>query len=200
MESSDALVDYLQVVMTTGVGPHLLEKLLYRFESPRGILTASPSELAEVAGVGVAVARRLRSSEFRDRARETLAYCGQHDIRVLPPEHSDFPRLLREIPDPPSVLYVRGNLQPSDGLCVAIVGTRGASQYGRSQAERFARSLARAGLTIVSGLARGIDSAAHLGRSNLAGGRWQSSAMAWPKSIPHKTRRLDSGSCNRGPC
>ncbi len=71
--------------------------------------------------------------------------------------------MLKELPDPPMLLYVRGQFTKLDALSISIVGTRGASQYGRSQAERFARCLARAGLTIVSGLARGIDAAAHQG-------------------------------------
>jgi DNA processing protein len=84
-------------------------------------------------------------------------------IRIVRPDAAEFPRLWRELPDPPSVLYVRGQLKACDQLAIAIVGTRGASHYGRAQAERFARTLARAGLTIVSGLARGIDGAAHRG-------------------------------------
>ena len=161
--ASDLLVDYLQVVLTTGVGPQTLERLLDRFGNARAVLGASPTELCEVEGVGVSLARRLRSLEFRERAESVVDFCKATGIRILLPWQPEFPRLLREIPDPPSVLYVRGELRRTDALAIAIVGTRGASQYGRSQAERFARSLARAGLTIVSGLARGIDAAAHTG-------------------------------------
>ena len=78
--------------------------------------------------------------------------------------------MLRKIHDPPGVLFVRGEILPSDGLAVAIVGTRHATQYGLAQAERLAAGLARAGYTIVSGLARGIDAAAHRGALK-AGGR-----------------------------
>ena len=159
----EMLVDYLQVVLTTGVGPQILGRLLDRFGSARAVLAASPTELCEVEGVGVSLARRLRNHEFRDQADSLIDYCEKAGIRILLPWQSEFPRLLKEIPDPPSVLYVRGELRRTDALAIAIVGTRGASQYGRSQAERFARSLARAGLTIVSGLARGIDAAAHTG-------------------------------------
>ncbi|MCA9131561.1 MAG: DNA-processing protein DprA [Planctomycetales bacterium] len=170
MSLAAAEVDYLQVVLTTGVGPCLLARLLQRFQTATALLAASPQELVDVEGVGVALARRLRSNEFRQAALRVVAECEQLGIRIVLPDDGEFPRLLREIPDPPSVLYVRGALQPSDALAVAIVGTRGASQYGRSQAERFARSLALAGMTIVSGLARGIDAAAHRGALE-AGGR-----------------------------
>ncbi len=164
------LQDYLAVVLTTGVGPQLLHRLLNRFASPDQVLAASPQELSEVEGVGVALARRIVSHEFRELAGQVIESCRRQEIQILVPTADEFPRLLTEIPDPPSVLFVRGQLRPSDSLGIAIVGTRGASQYGRSQAERFARSLSRAGLTVVSGLARGIDAAAHHGALE-AGGR-----------------------------
>ncbi len=170
MSDRESLLDYLQVVLTTGVGPQLLSRLLGAFGSPRGILDARPMDLTDVEGVGVAVAQRLRSKEFREAASCVVETCQSRQIQIILPDQPAYPRLLAEIPDPPMVLYVRGNLLPTDSLSVAIVGTRGASQYGRSQAERLARSLSRAGLAIVSGLARGIDAAAHQGALE-AGGR-----------------------------
>ena len=159
----DARLDYLQLVVTTGVGPQMLARLLDQFGSASNTLAASPKELSEVDGVGVALARRIRSSEFREQADCIVATCKEQEIEILLPSDDSYPRMLRELPDPPSTLYVRGELRSTDTLGIAMVGTRGASQYGRAQAERFARSLARAGIVIVSGLARGIDAAAHLG-------------------------------------
>src|SRR6185503_18647718 len=89
---------------------------------------------------------------------------------VLVESEDAYPKALRTIPDPPGVLFVRGEIRPSDGIAVAIVGTRHATQYGLAQAERLATGLARCGYTIVSGLARGIDAAAHRGALK-AGGR-----------------------------
>lgn len=155
------LNDYLALVLTTGVGPITLAALLDRFDSASAVLTAAPNDLAEVPGVGVALARRIRSSEFREQAAQVIELCRREQISIVPPHSAEFPPLLRQLADPPSILFVRGQLTRADQLAIAIVGTRGASNYGRSQAERFARSLARAGLTIVSGLARGIDAAAH---------------------------------------
>lgn len=166
----DELHCYLALVLTSGVGPITLASLLDRFESPEAVLKASPNELAEVQGIGVALARRIRSTDGIELAEKVINQCEHASIDILLPHDRRFPRLLRELPDPPSVLYVRGQLKPADGLSVAIVGTRGASHYGRTQAERFGRMLARAGLTIVSGLARGIDAAAHRGAID-GGGR-----------------------------
>lgn len=163
VEDEPSIADYLRIVLTTGVGPTVLSRLLDHFGSPVNILAASPVELGECEGVGVALARRLRSAEFQERAQSTIQQCESQGIQILPPWSADFPRLLKEIPDPPSVLYVRGKLTQADALSIAVVGTRGSSQYGRSQADALSRSLARAGLTIVSGLARGIDAAAHMG-------------------------------------
>ncbi|MEM8732753.1 MAG: DNA-processing protein DprA [Planctomycetota bacterium] len=163
-------LDYLRLVFTTGVGPMVLGRLLDQFGSASAVLSASPTELCEVEGVGVALSRSLRSAEFAERVDQIVQQCSLLGIDILLPSDSRFPRLLTEIADPPSVLFVRGELKAADALGIAIVGTRGASQYGRSQAERFARALARAGLAVVSGLARGIDAAAHLGALE-AGGR-----------------------------
>lgn len=154
-------IDYLQLTLTTGIGPRTLETLLTRFGTASVVLQASPQDLAEVEGVGVALSRRIRSSEFRDLALSVFSFCEDKDVRILFPWEQEFPRLLKELPDPPMLLYIRGEFAKTDALSIAIVGTRGATQYGRSQAERFARGLARGGLTIVSGLARGIDAAAH---------------------------------------
>jgi DNA processing protein len=99
-----------------------------------------------------------------------LKNCDDQQVTVLTGEDENYPRALREIHSPPPVLFLRGTMQSSDALAVAIVGTRHATSYGVRQAERLATGLAHAGLTIVSGLARGIDAAAHRGALS-AGGR-----------------------------
>ena len=162
-------IDYLQLTLTTGIGPRTLETLLARFVTASEVLQASPQALAEVEGVGVTLSRRIRSSEFRDSALSVFSLCEDKEVRILFPWEQEFPRLLKELPDPPMLLYVRGEFARTDALSVAVVGTRGATLYGRSQAERFSRALARGGLTIVSGLARGIDAAAHQGALEVGG-------------------------------
>jgi DNA processing protein len=103
-------------------------------------------------------------------AEAEIRLCSEQGVSLLAEDSPEYPRVLREIHDPPGVLFVFGQLQPQDAMAVAIVGTRHATSYGRQQAERLAAGLSRAGLTVVSGLARGIDAAAH--RATLqAGGR-----------------------------
>jgi len=170
-DSADAdLAHELRLSLISGVGPRIRRALLERFGSPEAVLAAAPSQLRDVPGVGVKLAEKIVAAQREIDAQGQLALCRQHEIAVLREASADYPRALSEIHDPPSVLFVRGQLKPADGLAIAIVGTRHATSYGLRQAERLAGSLSRAGLTIISGLARGIDAAAHRG-ALAAGGR-----------------------------
>jgi len=166
----DALRSILQLALVPGVGPRIRRALLERFETADAVLEAAPSALREVAGVGPKLARRLVESREKIDVDGELAICRDNAITLLSESDPDYPRLLHEIHDPPGVLFVRGEFRPQDALAIAIVGTRHATPYGLRQAERLAASFARAGLTVISGLARGIDAAAHRGALE-AGGR-----------------------------
>jgi DNA processing protein len=160
---SDELAAELRLCLTAGVGPLMRKALVERFGSASAVFAAAPSELAEVDGVGPKLVRAL-SAALRDvNVQEELDICRQHGITALLHSQPAYPRLLKEIHDPPGVLFVRGQILPADATAIAIVGTRHATQYGLTQAQRLASGLSRAGLTIVSGLARGIDAAAHRG-------------------------------------
>ncbi len=167
---SDELAAELRLCLTSGVGPLMRKALLDRFGSANAVFAAAPSELAEVDGVGPKLGRALSAARREVNVEEELEICREHGIATLLHSHSDYPRLLKEIPDPPGVLFVRGQILASDAMAIAIVGTRHSTQYGLAQAQRLASGLSRAGLTIVSGLARGIDAAAHRGALS-AGGR-----------------------------
>jgi DNA processing protein len=123
-----------------------------------------------VDGIGPKLTERIAAARREIDPGAVFATCRQHAIDILTEADPAYPRMLAEIHDPPSILFVRGRLIADDALAVAIVGSRHATHYGLSQAEQLAGSLARAGLTIVSGLARGIDAAAHRG-ALAAGGR-----------------------------
>lgn len=153
--------DYLKLGLVNGVGPRLMSSLLDYFETPANVLAASRTQLNEVARIGPKMADAIGSARNDDLVDRVLEHCSQHAVRILIPDDDEFPPLLKELSDPPLALYIRGEIQPVDQLSIAIVGTRHATHYGRTVTEGLARSLARAGLTIVSGLARGIDAYAH---------------------------------------
>lgn len=160
----------MRLALVPGVGPRTRQALLDAFGSPVGVFDAAPSELREVSGVGPKLLKSLVHDAARIDVQAEVELCVEHGIEPLTVDEDEYPRMLGEIHDPPSVLYVRGQLRSQDEMSVAIVGTRHASRYGLAQAERLAGGLARAGMTVVSGLARGIDAAAHRG-ALAAGGR-----------------------------
>jgi DNA processing protein len=168
--NGEALADALRLSLVPGVGPRLRKALLEEFGSSSAVLAAAPADLRRVPGIGAELTRRIAVARDEIDVAGQLELCAQHGIRILTDRDDDYPRALREIHDPPGILFVRGTILPQDALAVAIVGSRHATQYGLAQAERLAGSLARAGLTITSGLARGIDGAAHRG-ALAAGGR-----------------------------
>jgi DNA processing protein len=164
------LVDTLRLSLVSGVGPRTRQALVERFGSASAALAAAPSEIREVYGVGPKLMHKIVDGPTIDDVEAEIANCREHGVRILIENHVAYPRMLREIHDPPGVLFIRGELKPGDALAVGIVGTRHATHYGLRQADRLAAGLARAGLTVVSGLARGIDGAAHRG-AMAAGGR-----------------------------
>ncbi|MFH1023754.1 MAG: DNA-processing protein DprA [Planctomycetota bacterium] len=170
--SDDVVETFAALSFLPHVGPITSARLLERFGTPAAILQASAGELAAVEGIGPSRAPdivRARGEALR-LAREEIASARRDGFGVLTPGVPDFPAPLRHMPDPPSVLYVRGEYREEDGRAVSVVGSRRATRYGRTQAERIAGDLARRGYTVVSGLARGIDRAAHEGALG-AGGR-----------------------------
>lgn len=164
------LLAVVRLALVPGVGSRTYHLLVARFGSPDDVFQAAEEDLAAVSGVGPRLIRGIRNPPTTEEASALLEECSRLDIDVIWEEHPRYPRLLREIPDPPPLLFVRGTLMPEDELAIAIVGTRHASHYGLTMAERLAGGLARAGLTVISGLARGIDAAAHRG-ALAAGGR-----------------------------
>jgi DNA processing protein len=148
----------------------LRKALIERFGTPAAVLAASRSDLQNVDKIGPKIAARIVAAKDEIDAELELQIAADHGIDVLVESGDDYPRPLRTIHDPPGVLFRRGKPNPQDEMAVAIVGTRHATRYGIAQAERLAASLARTGFTVVSGLARGIDAAAHRG-AIAAGGR-----------------------------
>lgn len=161
---------YIVLNQIEGIGPVRVRMLCEALGSPETVLEATGEQLAAVRGIGPKLAEAIRIQRGRlDAAREEAA-AQRLGAQLITPLDPDYPSPLKTIYDPPLCLYVRGQWTPQDAQALAVVGTRRASHYGLAQAERLAYQAAKAGFTIVSGLARGIDAAAH--RAALkAGGR-----------------------------
>jgi DNA processing protein len=155
--------------MTGLIGGIRLGRLIEAFGPPQEILETSPAKLMQVEGIGEEIAGRIAAVKKEDLDRE-LALIKQHNLKVITWQDSDYPENLRNIPDSPPVLYVKGALHKADRIALAIVGSRRGSLYGLNSAEKFAAELVTEGFTIVSGMARGIDTCAHQGALR-AGGR-----------------------------
>jgi DNA processing protein len=160
------LRDWLQLALTEGIGPILSRRLIERAGDVEAACRADAKILREVDGIGAAKAAKIQQAirEAGAQVDAELARAAAANVRIIcPDDGDDYPVLLRSIPDPPVVLYVRGTLEPRDLNSIGIVGSRRCSYYGREQAERFASLLAGSGFTVISGGARGVDSAAHRG-------------------------------------
>ena len=154
-----------------GLGSVRIQSLLEFFGSAELALAAPAQVLERAPRIGSKLARIIASWKDCTNVHAELSCAADHGVRVVTITDDDYPAALRRMGDPPIVLYVRGEWQQEDGeKSVAIVGTRAATPYGMTLARRFGRELADAGCTIISGLARGIDTAAHWGALD-AGGR-----------------------------
>ncbi len=160
---------YLRWALVDGVGPILFSRILEHFHDAERALAAPVAELECVPGIG----RKRADSIARARDDAGIALevnaCAEHDVRILCRADDEYPRGLREIPDAPIVLYVRGTLRDTDQVALAIVGSRKCSVYGGEQARRFGELLGGIGFTVVSGMARGIDAFAHHGAVDVGG-------------------------------
>lgn len=160
----------LTLHLVPGLGPRLTAALLERFGSAAAVLHARPHEFARVPHIGEQLAGRFHEAMRRADVDAELARMAKHQIDLLALGTPAYPATLAEIPGPPPLLYAGGALEERDANAVAIVGSRHCTAYGKRVTERLAGELARAGMTIVSGLARGIDGIAHRGALQ-AGGR-----------------------------
>ena len=145
-----------------GLGVRGAHKLIGRFESPKAAYMASLTEL-EGSGLPAAVCQAVFAQAGLEEAERELEEATKAGCQLVDYGSAAYPARLRQIPDPPLVLYVKGNVEALSGHCLAVVGSRRASAYGLQVARRLARDLAERNLVIVSGMARGIDSAAHHG-------------------------------------
>jgi len=154
--------DLLRLSTIPRVGVHKFRSLVNHFNDPAAVFRASPRELARVPGINKILAAHIaRQQPNESFVRDQLQRINKTGVRIISLWDKEYPALLRNIYDPPPFLYVLGALSPPDSSCIAVVGTRKPSPYGRRVAECFAKGLVPRGIAIASGLARGIDTIAH---------------------------------------
>jgi DNA processing protein len=162
-EWSDNRCLWLALYLTPGLGSVAMKSLLTRFGEPARIFQASLSELSEVEGIRKEVAQAITERRLSGSPEKELEKAESHGVRILTYSDPAYPALLKEIHDPPMLLYVRGADIPVNRVFVAVVGSRNATDYGMKAAEKIGQGLARRGIGVVSGMARGIDSSSHWG-------------------------------------
>lgn len=145
------------------IGKAVYVSLINRFHSPENVFKASIEELLEAEGLKKDTALAIKRFDKWEEVEKEISLIQKNNISIVTIKDNNFPKNLLTINDPPPYLYVKGSITPQDNLAAAVVGTRTPSHYGVAAAERIATELAEAGVTVVSGLARGIDSAAHRG-------------------------------------
>ncbi len=163
-EQRDSLAAWLRLMLTDGVGPQTARELLTRFGLPEDILAAGFPALQKCVPEKIAYALSGPVTDtMQEQIARTLAWADIAGNHVLTLADAHYPKALLSIPDPPPLLYAKGRVDLLSRPALAIVGSRNASVQGMQNAERFAQTLSASGLTVVSGLALGIDAAAHIG-------------------------------------
>lgn len=160
-------MDDLNALVALSAIPYLgsikIKLLLQRFGSAAKALEAEPYDIAELPGFGPKILTNWKEWRLNQAWQKDVELAHRLKVKIIPFTSSDYPKRLLEIPDHPVILYVLGEVQPCDLQGIAVIGTRQASLYGLEMAEKFGHELAAKGMTVVSGLARGIDTAAHRG-------------------------------------
>jgi DNA processing protein len=187
MTRDPGLASWLQLSLTPGLGASTVRSLLKQFGLPEAVLARPRSELASFMAPSTLEA--LHSSRVREAVQRAVEWAAADDHFVITLADETYPRALFEIADPPPLLYAHGRLALLRQPALAVVGSRNASAQGESNAEHFATALSAAGLTIVSGLALGIDAAAH--RGGLAGGGSTIAVLGTGIDVVYPTRNAE---------
>jgi DNA processing protein len=156
------LKSWLALSTVPNVGPIRFISLVKHFGSPEAVLSASEKELTDFPDIGHVIASNIKRKVDWGLAEKQLELIEKNQVQLLTFKDEDYPENLKSIYDPPPFLFIKGDIKKEDKNAIAMVGCRMASPYGRQITEKIGRELAKRGITIVSGLARGIDSIGHL--------------------------------------
>jgi DNA processing protein len=199
-KNSADIEKWLCLIRADNVGATTFAKLIEHFGSADRALGASVSELAKVDGIGYKTAEQIAASRGKFDVQAELELAAKLGVCIINLEDERYPPVLKRIYDPPPVLYIKGSLGREDNLAISIVGSRRCSLYGQEQASRLAHFLSSAGFTICSGMARGIDSAAHQGALSAGGRTIAVQGCGLAGIYPPENRKLfklitESGAC-----
>ena len=160
---SDQELDWLALSLIPGLGSMGIKVLVTKFGAPEAVFQASQNELAAVEGLRKEIAGRIARREFSMDPSKMARKVEKLGVKILTYGDIAYPPLLREIHDPPMLLFLKGKEIPPNNTFISVVGSRNPTPYGLKTAEEIAQGLARRGLGIASGMAKGIDSASHWG-------------------------------------
>lgn len=146
-----------------GLGSRKKLELLQEYGNPKRIYNLTESELLRVRGIGKELAKKILDKNIKEQIYKHIKYMQKYKIDVISINDKKYPQILKQIYDPPISLYIKGNTEILNGKNIAIVGCRNSSKYGEEAAKYFAYNLSAKGINIISGLARGIDTYAHIG-------------------------------------
>ncbi|MBN1804406.1 MAG: DNA-processing protein DprA [Sedimentisphaerales bacterium] len=191
---------WLKLIRADSVGATTFAKLIKHFGSADRALGASVSELAKVNGIGFKKAEQIAATRGRFDVEKELELAAKLGVWIINLQDERYPPVLKQIYDPPPVLYIKGSLVREDNLAISIVGSRQCSLYGQEQSSRLSHFLGSAGFTICSGLARGIDTAAHHGALSAQGRTIAVLGCGLANIYPPENKKLfglitESGAC-----
>jgi DNA processing protein len=189
---------YVGLNMITGLGPIKVRALIDFLGSPQAVFEVGAEELLRVRGVGEKLCGSILSQRDSIDVSGEIERASELGVRILTPLDDEYPELLKTIHDPPLALYIKGALTPADRHGLGVVGSRKATHYGLSVADRLSYQLAQTGFTIVSGLARGIDTAAHEGALKAGGRTIAVLGAAIDELYPPENSELAEAICESG--
>lgn len=146
-----------------GLGPIKIKELLKQYKTPENIWKLNKNELMKIKGIGENIADNILKKEYRENLEQYVKYMKKYNIGIITLKEKDYPKNLLHIYDAPAILYYRGNKELLHTNMIAMIGCRECSNYGKEVSIKFSYELAKCGITIISGMAKGIDSYSHIG-------------------------------------
>lgn len=163
MENLEEKRYWIWLSLLPNLGSKKIQALLEIYKSPKAIYELKENELLKIKGIGEKAIENILNKNFRTSVEKHMQYMLKNNIDIISIEDKEYPSDLKEIYDPPISLYVKGNKTILKQRAIAIVGCREASEYGKKATKYFSYHLAKKGINIISGLAKGVDSYAHIG-------------------------------------